>query len=400
MGNFGMTVWPEPILHVDMDSFFVEVERLDDPLLVGKPVAVGGVGPRGVIASASYEAREYGVRSAQPTSIALRICPQLIVVPSAHGRYGDVSVQVFNVFRSYTPLVEGLSLDEAFLDVSGLRRHYQSSVDVGKAVRMSIRTELGLPASVGVASTKFVAKLASKAAKPDGLRHIVEADQPEFLHALPAEVLSGVGPATLTGLKRLGVKSVGDIAELPETSLTAALGPALGRHLHDLACGRDSRPVVPDIGAKSLSVEQTYETDLTGREVIEASLLSHAQRLSGRLRRSGLAARTITIKLRYDDFTTPTRSQTLDGAVLGARDLFRVATELLGQFDLSRPVRLLGLGASSLEPSEGPRQLDLESSNEWARVEDAIAAVKDRFGDSAVAPARLINGDDNGKDPS
>ncbi len=395
-----MTVWSEPILHVDMDSFFVEVERLDDPSLVGRPVAVGGVGPRGVIASASYEAREFGVSSAQPTSTALRMCPHLIVVPSAHGRYSDVSVDVFDVFRSYTPLVEGLSLDEAFLDVSGLRNHYGSSVAVGEAVRRSIRLELGLPASVGVASTKFVAKLASETAKPDGLAHISQRDQLEFLQALPAEVLWGVGPATLAGLKRLGVETVADIAELPVTSLTATLGPTLGRHLHDLAHGRDPRKVVPDIGSKSLSVEQTYETDLTGSEVIEAALLSHAQRLSGRLRRSGLAAKTLTVKLRYDDFTTPTRSQTLDGAVVGARDLFRVATELLSQLDLSRPVRLLGLGASSLEPSEGPRQLGLESSTGWDRVEDAVAAVKDRFGDSAVSPARLIEDKSRNEDPS
>ncbi len=395
-----MTVWSEPILHVDMDSFFVEVERLDDPSLVGRPVAVGGVGPRGVIASASYEAREFGVSSAQPTSTALRMCPHLIVVPSAHGRYSDVSVDVFDVFRSYTPLVEGLSLDEAFLDVSGLRNHYGSSVAVGEAVRRSIRLELGLPASVGVASTKFVAKLASETAKPDGLAHISQRDQLEFLQGLPAEVLWGVGPATLAGLKRLGVETVGDIAELPVTSLTATLGPTLGRHLHDLAHGRDPRSVVPDIGSKSLSVEQTYETDLTGSEVIEAALLSHAQRLSGRLRRSGLAAKTLTVKLRYDDFTTPTRSQTLDGAVVGARDLFRVATELLSQLDLSRPVRLLGLGASSLEPSEGPRQLGLESSTDWDRVEDAVAAVKDRFGDSAVSPARLIEDKSRNEDPS
>jgi DNA polymerase-4 len=327
------------------------------------------------------------------------MCPELIVVPSAHGRYGDISAKVFSVFRSYTPLVEGMSLDEAFLDVSGLRRHYRSSIEVGKAVRMSMRNKLGLPASVGVASTKFIAKLASEAAKPDGLRHIADTDQLGFLHPLHVKVLPGVGPATLAGLKKLGIETVGDIAELPVASLTATLGPALGHHLHNLASGRDPRPVVPDIGAKSISVEQTYETDLIGREVLEASLLSHAQRLSGRLRRSGLSARTVTLKVRYDDFTTPTRSQTLDGAVAGARDLYRVATDLLGHLDLSRPVRLLGLGASSLEPSDAPIQLDLESSDEWARVEEAGAAVKDRFGDSAVSPARLIEGRDN-EDPS
>lgn len=383
-----------------MDSFFVEVERLGNASLIGKPVAVGGVGPRGVIASASYEAREFGVTSAQPTSVALRMCPRLVVVPSAHGRYDEVSADLFSLFRSYTPLVEGLSLDEAFLDISGLRHHYKSPLDIGETVRTSIRTQLGLPASVGVASTKFIAKLASEVAKPDGLKHVPVDGQVEFLHALPAEVLWGVGPATLAGLERLGVETVGDIAELPESALAAVLGSALGRHLHDLANAHDPRPVVPDIAAKSLSVEQTYQTDLTGSDVIETALLSHAQRLSGRLRRAGLAARTITVKIRYQDFTTPTRSQTSRDALIGARDLFRVAGELLGQFDLSQPVRLLGLGASSLEPTENARQLNLEDSPEWDRVEDAVAAVKDKFGDGAVSPARLIDGDAGDKEPS
>jgi DNA polymerase-4 len=251
-----------------------------------------------------------------------------------------------------------------------------------------------------VASTKFIAKLASESAKPDGLRHIAQSDELAFLHALPAEELWGVGPATLAGLKRLGVETVGDLAELEESSIATVLGQALGRHLHDLANGQDPRPVVPDVGAKSLSVEQTYEKDLVGREVIEASLLSHAQRLSGRLRRSGLAARTISVKLRYADFSTPTRSQTLDSTVFGARDLFRIASHLLDQFDLGQPVRLLGLGASSLEPGDQPKQLDLEGSPEWDRVEEAVGAVKDRFGEAAVAPARLIKRGGSGELPS
>ena len=213
-------------------------------------------------------------------------------------------------------------------------------------------------------------------------------------------MLWGVGPATLAGLKKLGVETVGDIAELAEPSISTVLGPALGRHLHELANGQDPRPVVPDVGAKSLSVEQTYETDLMGREVLESSLLSHAQRLSGRLRRSGLAARKISVKLRYADFSTPIRSQTLAGAVFGARDLFRVATGLLDQFDLDQPVRLLGLGATSLESGDRPKQLDLDSSPEWDRVEEAVGVVKDRFGESAVAPARLINGGESSEIPS
>jgi nucleotidyltransferase/DNA polymerase involved in DNA repair len=374
-----------------MDSFFVEVERLVQPSLVGKPVAVGGVGPRGVIASASYEARRYGVRSAQPTATARRLCDQLIVIPPNHARYGDVSADVFAIFRSFTPLVEGLSLDEAFLDVSGLRLHYESAVAVGDAVRKEIRAKLELPASVGVAAVKFVAKLASEAAKPDGLRHIAREDQKEFLRGLPASAMWGVGPATLAALERLGVETVGDIAALPERSLAAAVGPAAGRHLHDLAHGRDPREVEPDLGAKSISVEETYDRDLEGLDVVETALLAHAQRLSGRLRRSGLRARTITLKARYADFTTLTRSHTSTAAVDGSRQLFRIAVDLIRSLgDDGGPVRLLGLAGSALEPADAPVQLGIEQGPGWDTVEDAVAGVRERFGDDAVGPARLI----------
>ncbi|MGH3650402.1 MAG: DNA polymerase IV [Acidimicrobiia bacterium] len=383
-------MWDEPILHVDMDSFFVEVERLDDPGLRGRPVAVGGAGPRGVIASASYEARRHGVHSAQPTSIARRLCPDLIVVPSTHGRYSDVSAEVFAVFRSFTPIVEGLSLDEAFLDVGGLRLHYESPVAVGEAVRGRMRSELGLPASVGVASVKFIAKLASKTAKPDGLHHVPAGAQLLFLHSLPASEMWGVGPATLAALARLGVSSIGDIAEVPIEALVAAVGPSTGRHLHELAVGRDPRPVVPDIASKSISVEETYDLDLETADVIETALLAHAQRLSGRLRRAGLRAGTVTLKLRYPDFTTITRSVTVPSAVDGSRQLFKVAGELLAAIDTERPVRLLGLGVSSLEPADLPTQLDIGSDEGWERVEDAVAEVRERFGEAAVGPARLL----------
>jgi nucleotidyltransferase/DNA polymerase involved in DNA repair len=385
-------VWTEPILHVDMDSFFVEVERLREPGLVGRPVAVGGAGPRGVIASASYEARHLGVRSAQPTSVARRVCPNLVVVPPDHGRYHDVSAEVFAVFRAFTPLVEGLSLDEAFLDVRGLRLHYESPVEIGESVRTRIKSEFGLPASVGVASVKFLAKLASQAAKPDGLRHVPADSQMAFLHALPANALWGVGPATRAALTRLGVETIGDIAGLHLNTLVGAVGPATGRHLHDLANGRDPREVVPDTAAKSVSVEETYNDDLRSSGVIETALLSHALSLSGRLRRSGLRARTISLKIRYPDFRTVTRSQTLGSAVDGTRDLYRIAADLLTAVDRGdTPVRLLGLAGSSLEPATDPNQLHLDADR-WAAVEDAAADVRERFGDAAVRPARLLDG--------
>jgi DNA polymerase-4 len=383
-------MWTEPILHVDMDAFFVEVERLTDPSLVGRPVAVGGTGNRGVIASASYEARVHGVRSAQPTATALRLCRDLIVVPPSHGRYGEMSARVFEVFREFTPYVEGLSLDEAFLDVSGLRRHFATPIDVAVSVRSEIRARLGLPASVGIASSKFLAKLASESAKPDGFRHIPRETELEYLHALPVEALWGVGPATLAGLQRLGVTSIGDLAELPEATVLGALGRTQGRHLLDLSRGIDPRPVIPDNEAKSVSVEETYGRDLVGKEVIETALLAHAQRLADRLRRSGLTARTVTLKVRYEDFTTITRSVTPGGVIDSPRQLYLAATELMGSVDPGRPVRLLGLGGSGLESSEEPRQLPLDGDPNWVRVADAVSEVRERFGEHSVEPASLL----------
>ena len=386
-------MWAEHILHVDMDAFFVEVERLRDPSLRGVPVAVGGSGRRGVIASASYEARQRGVRSAQPTSMALRACPNLVVVPPSRGRYSEVSAQLFELFRAFTPLVEGLSLDEAFLDVSGLRRHFESPQAVGYAVKDRIRTELGLPSSVGVAATKFVAKLASQAAKPDGLRLVPRDQQLEFLHPLPVEALWGVGPATLAGLQRLGVETVGDLAAFPLASLASQLGPSLGRHLHELSHGIDPRRVEADTEAKSISVERTYEEDLEGSELIESALLALAQELATRLHRSGMAGRTVTVKVRYSDFTTLTRSHTDTEPIASGRDLYRRGLELFSQLSPDRPVRLLGIGVSALESDDRPRQLRFSDSKGWDRIDRAVAEIRERFGDSAVTPARLVRGD-------
>lgn len=383
-------MWTEPILHVDMDSFFVEVERRSDPSLAGIPVAVGGTGPRGVIASASYEARSYGVSSAQPTMIALKSCPSLVVLPPDHRLYSEVSAQVFAVFRSFTPRVEGLSLDEAFLDVSGLRRHFSGPVSVGEEVRRRLRIEVGLPASVGVASNKMLAKLASESAKPDGLCHIPMSEQLAFLHSLPASSLWGVGPATLASLQGLGVVTVGDIAAIPEDTLVRNLGAATGHHLHELANGRDPRRVEPDTEARSVSVEETYSRDLEGRAVLESALLAHAQRLSARLRRSGLAGKTVTLKVRFDDFDTVTRSHTRETASDGAREIYREAMVLLDRIGTKRPVRLLGLGASALEERNSTRQLELGGDGGWDRLEEAVAGIRDRFGDGAVGPARLV----------
>ncbi|MEX1043493.1 MAG: DNA polymerase IV, partial [Acidimicrobiia bacterium] len=280
-------VWAERILHVDMDAFFVAVERLREPSLVGRPVVVGGTGPRSVVAAASYEVRRYGIRSAMPMSRARSLCRDLVIVPPDHAEYRRVSEQVFGIFRSFTPLVEGVSIDEAFLDIGGLRRHFDGPVAVGEAVRTAIAGQVGITASVGVASTKFLAKLASESAKPDGLRHIESAEQLAFLDSLPIEALWGVGQATRAALEVLGVESVAELRTVPTRALERAVGPAVATHLVELAHGRDPRAVEPDREVKSVSVEETYDKDIRDDARLRVELRRLADRLGWRLRSAG-----------------------------------------------------------------------------------------------------------------
>ncbi|MBT8164662.1 MAG: DNA polymerase IV [Acidimicrobiia bacterium] len=381
----------EPILHVDMDAFFVEVERLSDETLRGVPVVVGGLGSRGVVAAASYEARRYGVHSAMPVGVARRLCPHARYLPPNQGRYREVSEQVFRVFRSFTPLVEGLSVDEAFLEVSGLRLHYPGPSEVGEHIRATVRHQLGLPASVGAATNKFLAKLASEEAKPDGLLRVAAGSELAFLQPLPVRRLWGVGEATFATLDGLGVATIGDLASVPLDSLERRLGSSLGRHLHRLANGVDGRSVSPDGAAKSISVEQTFGRDLSDADVIETELLRQCERVASRLRRAGLAGRTVTLKVRFPDFTTVTRSQSLESAIDVSHDLFGVVRELMGRVDLDRPVRLLGVGVSSLEAAGAPLQLGLDRPAAWDDVSTAVDAIRTRYGDEAVSPARLVS---------
>ncbi len=384
-----MESFREPILHVDMDAFFVEVERLRRPELRGVPVLVGGAGPRGVVAAASYEARRFGVGSAMPAVQARRLCPGAVWVSPDHDEYGRVSRLVFEVLRSFTPRVEGLSIDEAFLDVGGLRRHFPSPLGVAAAVRARLRDNLGLPASVGAASTKFLAKLASEAAKPDGMLAIPAGTELEFLHPLPVGALWGVGEATQRAVAALGVATVGDLARLPVASLERRLGNAVGRHLHDLAWNRDPRAVETGGGAKSISVEETYATDLASADEIDAELFAHCERLGRRLRTAGVAARTVQLKVRFADFTTITRSLTVDAPVDLTADLAAAARTLLARVPAGRPVRLLGVGGAQLVPAREPRQLALDGEERHALAE-AADRVRERFGSQAVGPARLL----------
>ena len=318
----------EPILHVDMDAFFVEVERLDDEGLRGRPVVVGGAGRRGVVASASYEARASGVYSAMPMSTARRLCPGLTIVPSRHARYGEISERVFSIFGDFTPLVEGLSLDEAFLDVSGLRRHFPNSRAVAEDIRVRIRTELNLPASVGAATSLYLAKMASGHAKPDGVHIVMEGAELSFLHGLGVQELWGVGKVTRSRLDDMGITTVGELARVPASLLRHHLGESTGAHLHRLANGIDERVVTPHGDSKSMSVEHTYGYDIAGEEVLRSELLQHADRMAWRLRRAGLSGRTVSIKLRFPDFTTLTRSETLPTGTDATREIYKSCCRL------------------------------------------------------------------------
>ena len=386
----------EPILHVDMDAFFVEVERLEDPLLLGRPVVVGASSRRGVVASASYEARAWGVRSAMPTGIARRKCPALVIVPPRHQRYIEVSEQVFSVLRDFTPLVQELSLDEAFLDVRGLRRHYPNTMSVAEDIRDRIRSELHLPASVGAATTLYLAKVASGYAKPDGVYIVTEGDEKEFLEELDVDQLWGVGKVTRRKLADLGVTKVGELARIPLPLLRRHLGKKIGAHLHNLANGIDDRVVEPIRGAKSMSVEQTYGHDISGREVLRAQLLKQSDHLSWRLNRAGLSGLTISIKLRFPDFKTITRSETLAAPTHVAREIYQSSCRLLDRTQVEdRPVRLLGIAVSRLQVRDETRQLVVDGEERWEDLSDAVDEVRVRFGRQAVVPARLM-----GRDPS
>lgn len=389
MGYGGaVATFAETIAHVDMDAFFVEVERLRDPRLVGLPVVVGGIGPRGVVASASYEARRHGVRSAMPGVQARRLCPQARFLPADHSLYRNASQRVFEVLDAFTPLVEGLSVDEAFLDIAGIPD--PSPQAAAERLRREIREATSLPASVGVATSKLIAKLASEDAKPDGVVVVPAGGELDYLHPMEVRRLWGVGEATYARLEELGIRTIGELAAYPAATLEARVGSSLGSHLARLARADDDRAVEPGGGAKSISVELTYERDLQGAEAVERELLRHAEKLSLRLRRAGYGARTVTLKVRFDDFTTITRSHTFAVPLDTSHDLGRAARDLLTRAEIGpRPVRLLGLGGGLLEESSTPRQLPLDA-RPWEEVESAIDRIRERFGDEAVRRARLL----------
>jgi DNA polymerase IV len=382
---------PEPILHVDLDAFYASVEILKDPTLRGKPVIVGGTGSRGVVTSASYEARAFGVHSAMPSVRARRLCPEGIFVPPDFEAYRTHSNRFREVLLAHTPLVEPISLDEAFLDVGGSTLLFGEPVEIAAKIRRDVESEVGVTCSVGVASTKFVAKLASDDCKPDGLLHVRAGEVLAFLGPLPVGRLWGVGEKTAAVLDRLAIRTVGDLERTPRPILERLLGEAAAAHLSSLAHGVDDRSVVPYEAPKSIGHEETFDRDLDDDREILRELLALSGKVAARLREDGYRARTITLKARLANFTTLTRSRTqADPTDLGA-DLYRTVSELYGALPgAGRRIRLLGVQAGGLVAA-GADQLALLRSDRWGDVERTIDRIERRFGAGAAKPAALLD---------
>jgi DNA polymerase IV len=415
------------ILHIDMDAFYVSVELRRRPELVGRPVVVGGTDRRGVVAAASYEARRYGVFSAMPSSVARRKCPQAVFLPGDHALYAEVSAQVHEIFHSVTPLVEPLALDEAFLDVTGSLRLFGSARAIADLVRSRVADELNLVCSVGGGTSKFIAKLASKRAKPritdrgvepgPGVVLVAPGRELPFLHPLPVQALWGVGPTTLDRLQRFGIATVGDLAELELQTLVGALGQAQGRHLHELAWARDDRPVEPDRAVKSIGHEETFAHDRHTHDELMREAVRLADAVSSRLRATGQGARTITLKLRFNDFVTVNRSHTLPAPVITARAMLDALEPMLRAIELTRGVRLFGVSvsgfgapaeqlsldqwfasaappsvtASGTSPASGAGSRPVSVEQEWEAASETIDAIRGRFGKRSIGPASSLS---------
>jgi DNA polymerase-4 len=387
-----------------MDAFYASVEQLRRPELRGKPVIVGGKGARGVVAAASYEARVFGIHSAMSSVRAQRLCPHAVFVDGDHNHYAEVSRRIMAVFESVTPLVEALSLDEAFLDVTGSRRLLGDGPAIAALVRERVLTEEGLACSVGVAPNKFLAKLASEAAKPRvgrrgpepglGVKVVEPGEELAFLHPLPVEALWGVGPKTLERLHALGVRTVADLAALDADTARRSLGAASGTHLHALAWGRDERDVVPHQRAKSIGHEETFAHDHHRLDTLHHELVRLGDSVATRLRAAGMAGRTVTIKVRFHDFRTITRSLTVPTAIDTGPDVVRAAAGLLEKIDPTPGVRLLGIHVSQLA-DQSARQLSLDDveAPSWDDATDAIDAIREKFGAQAIVPATLAGPD-------
>ena len=382
------------ILHVDMDAYYASVEQRDEPSLRGKPVVVGGDTNRGVVAAASYEARTFGIRSAMPMSEAMRRCPDLCRVKPRMSHYKSVSAQIFAIFRDFTPAVEGLSLDEAFLDVTASATLFGTPAEIALAIKRRILDETRLTASVGVAENKLVAKIASDLDKPDALTVLWPGDYAARLDPLPVSVIPGIGRKTLARLTAVGISTVRELRVAENRVLEPIFG-RFTRKTRERASGHDERPVVPSREEKSISAEETYETDLTSREQINRELLRLSERTASRLRKAALAAGTVHVKIRQSDFKTFTRQRSVRPPANGTDQLYAVARELLEAWLGRNPgakIRLLGVGGSHLAPAAQADLFAAAPNQPDAPIDQTVDEIRDRFGSASVARARTLDG--------
>jgi DNA polymerase-4 len=388
------------ILHVDLDAFYAAVEQRDHPELRGKPVLVGGSARRGVVASCSYEARTFGVHSAMPMAEALRRCPKAIVVRHRMERYAEASRAFFAILGDYSPEVEGLSLDEAFLDVTASERLLGDGETIALAIKRRVRAELSLVASVGIAPGKLAAKIASDIDKPDGLRIVAPDRLLAFLHPLPVTRLWGVGETTRAALATMGLSTIGDVARYPEAALVGRLGATTGHHLAALARGEDHRPVIAEHDPVTIGHQETFDDDVDDKGELAVLLLEQADRVAARLRAADLRARAVVLIVKYDDFRQITRRTTLEAATSDGGVLARTAIELLAKVAIEPRrggrVRLCGIAATQLEPRDAPRQLGFDEASraKGERLGDTIDKLAARFGKGAIRRAVHLDDDD------
>jgi DNA polymerase-4 len=384
------------VLHVDMDAFFAAVELKRRPELAGRPMMVAGVGGRGVVLSATYEARAFGVRSAMPTHQALARCPGITVIPPDHHAYRDASVRLMSLLGAITPVVEAVSVDEAFLDVAGSTRRLGRPGEIAVRIRQAVREDLGLPATVGAASTKFVAKLASSLAKPDGLLIVPPGEVLDLLRPLPASALWGVGPRTSDKLRSCGYATVADIADAPFARLAAIVGQAAASSMQALARGHDDRAVTPETVDVTIGTERTFDRDISDDALIRRTLLNLSTEAARRLRRAGHVGRTVVLKVRFDDFTTITRSESVSTPIDDDREVYAAAVRNWERVMRgNRSVRLLGVRIDNLGPASGvEEQMSLDADplqSGWRAARQAVDALADRFGSAAPRPAALVD---------
>lgn len=382
------------ILHIDMDAFYASVEQLDNPDLRGKPVMVGGYSKRGVVTAASYEARRFGVHSAMPMFKAKKLCPQGIVVPGRMERYGEISKKIFSLLETLTPLVEPVSIDEAYVDLTGCERILGTEQEIALGIKQKIREEVDLSCSIGIAPVKFLAKIASDINKPDGLTIITPDRVPSFIESLPIRKVPGVGKVMLKTIAQLGIETLGDINKFPEKMIHKKFGK-FGRRLISLSKGSDNSPVTPHLEPKSISTESTLSEDTNDLNLLRERLLKASEQVGRRLRKHRFKTKTISIKIKLSDFKQITRSVTIKEPTYSSKTIYHNALALLNRYRLPKKVRLIGVGASNLVDSKTPSQLSLFNKGEkidenWEKVEKAVDDISSKFGKNAIKKATLF----------